>query len=276
MHQVNTDLIPFLEGKTKSLRKNIIKMLASGQAGHPGGSLSVVEIITVLYYYILKIDPKNPNWEERDRMILSKGHASPALYAALGDLGFFDPNVFDTFDHINSILQAHPDMSKTPGVDMSTGSLGQGFSAAVGMALGGKLDRKNFKVYVILGDGELQSGQIWEAAMFAAHRKLNHLIGILDYNKLQLYGEVSKIMNIEPIKEKWQAFGWYVVEGDGHDFRVLIDRLTSLRDEPRDCPSILIAHTIKGRGISFMEHKVEWHARAMNREEIDQALKELG
>lgn len=251
-------------------------MLASGQAGHPGGSLSVVEIITVLYYYILKIDPQNPDWEERDRVVLSKGHASPALYAALGDLGFFDTNVFETFDHINSILQAHPDMSKTPGVDMSTGSLGQGLSAAVGMALGGKLDRRDFNVYVILGDGELQSGQIWEAAMFAAHRRLNNLIAILDYNKLQLYGEVSKMVSIEPIKDKWQAFGWHVVEGNGHDFKSLIDLLTTLKDKARDCPSILIAHTIKGKGISFMENRVEWHARAMNLEEIDQALSELG
>jgi transketolase len=274
--QVNSMLITYLERKTKSLRKNIIKMLASGQAGHPGGSLSVVEIITVLYYYILKIDPQNPDWEERDRVVLSKGHASPALYAALGDLGFFDTNVFETFDHINSILQAHPDMSKTPGVDMSTGSLGQGLSAAVGMALGGKLDRRDFNVYVILGDGELQSGQIWEAAMFAAHRRLNNLIAILDYNKLQLYGEVSKMVSIEPIKDKWQAFGWHVVEGNGHDFKSLIDLLTTLKDKARDCPSILIAHTIKGKGISFMENRVEWHARAMNLEEIDQALSELG
>jgi len=274
--QVNSMLITYLERKAKSLRKNIIKMLASGQAGHPGGSLSVVEIITVLYYYILKIDPQNPNWEERDRVVLSKGHASPALYAALGDLGFFDINAFGTFDHINSILQAHPDMSKTPGVDMSTGSLGQGLSAAVGMALGGKLDRRDFNVYVILGDGELQSGQIWEAAMFAAHRRLNNLIAILDYNKLQLYGEVSKMVSIEPIKDKWQAFGWHVVEGNGHDFKSLIDLLTSLKDKARDCPSILIAHTIKGKGISFMENRVEWHARAMNLEEIDQALSELG
>lgn len=274
--QVNSMLITYLERKAKSLRKNIIKMLASGQAGHPGGSLSVVEIITVLYYYILKIDPQNPDWEERDRVVLSKGHASPALYAALGDLGFFDTNVFETFDHINSILQAHPDMSKTPGVDMSTGSLGQGLSAAVGMALGGKLDRRDFNVYVILGDGELQSGQIWEAAMFAAHRRLNNLIAILDYNKLQLYGEVSKMVSIEPIKDKWQAFGWHVVEGNGHDFKPLIDLLTTLKDKARDCPSILIAHTIKGKGISFMENRVEWHARAMNLEEIDQALSELG
>jgi transketolase len=274
--QVNSMLITYLERKAKSLRKNIIKMLASGQAGHPGGSLSVVEIITVLYYYILKIDPQNPDWEERDRVVLSKGHASPALYAALGDLGFFDTNVFETFDHINSILQAHPDMSKTPGVDMSTGSLGQGLSAAVGMALGGKLDRRDFNVYVILGDGELQSGQIWEAAMFAAHRRLNNLIAILDYNKLQLYGEVSKMVSIEPIKDKWQAFGWHVVEGNGHDFKSLIDLLTTLKDKARDCPSILIAHTIKGKGISFMENRVEWHARAMNLEEIDQALSELG
>ena len=265
-----------LESKARKIRRSIIKMLDAGRAGHPAGSLSCVEIITALFYKILRIDPQNPLWPDRDRFILSKGHAAPALYAVLGDLGFFPEDRFSTFYHINSILQAHPDMTKVPGVEVSTGSLGQGLSVGIGMALGAKLDGKSYRTFVLMGDGELQSGQVWEAAMFAGYRRLDNLIAIVDYNKLQLFGWTKDILDIEPLAKKWEAFNWNVTETDGHDFTKLLSTFTGLEKRKVGGPFLTIAHTTKGKGVSFMENCVEWHARAMNDEEVAQALAEIG
>jgi len=264
-----------LEKKARKLRRSIIKMLDAGRAGHPSGSLSVVEILTVLFYKILRLDPKNPLWPDRDRFILSKGHAAPALYAVLGDLGFFSEDHFSTFDHIDSILQGHPDRTKTPGVEISTGSLGQGLSAGIGMALSAQLDGKSYRTFVLLGDGELQSGQVWEAAMFAGYKKLENLVAIVDNNKQQLSGWTKDILDIEPLVKKWEAFRWDVTETDGHDLEKLLSTFRGLEKRKAGAPALVVAHTTKGKGVSFMENRVEWHAKPMTDEEVAQALAEL-
>jgi len=263
-----------LKEKTKIIRRYIIEMLCKSKSGHPGGSLSAVEILTVLYFHKMNIDPKRPYWPDRDRLVLSKGHAAPTLYAVLAELGFFPIEELKTHRDINSRLQGHPAMNYTPGMDMTTGSLGQGLSAAVGMALAGKLDNKNYRVYVILGDGEIQSGQIWEAAMAAAHYKLDNLIAILDYNKLQIDGPVEKVMMIEPVAKKWRSFNWSVIEIDGHDIQALANALDKASNT-KGKPTLIIAHTIKGKGVSFMEGLVEYHAKPLSDEECMRALKEL-
>lgn len=260
--------------KAKKIRRNIIKMLGESGSGHPGGSLSAADVVTYLYFKELKIDPNNPSWEERDRFVLSKGHAAPVLYAALAEKGFFPEEKLLTLRQIDSDLQGHPDMKKVKGVEMSTGSLGTGFSAAVGMALAGKLDKKSSHVYVLLGDGEIQEGQVWEAAMSSAHYKLDNLIAILDNNNLQIDGDVRKVMSPYPLKEKWEAFGWQVLEVDGHDF-ISIDQAFTKAKEVKGKPIIIIANTIKGKGVSFMENKAEWHGSAPNKDEVEKALKEL-
>lgn len=247
-----------LEKVATDLRKIILKMIHHAGSGHPGGSLSAVDILTVLYFHEMRIDPKNPEWKDRDRFILSKGHACPALYAVLAEKGFFPKEELFSLRKINSKLQGHPDMITTPGVDMSTGSLGQGFSAAIGMALGGKYLGKDFRVYVLLGDGELDEGEVWEGAMCASHYGLDNLVAIIDYNGFQSDDYNTKIMNFEPLVEKWKAFGWYTIEIDGHNIKDIIgafDRAKKLKGKP----TVIVAHTIKGKGISFMENNPKWH-----------------
>ncbi|EMT37932.1 Transketolase, N-terminal subunit, partial [Thermoanaerobacter thermohydrosulfuricus WC1] len=253
----------FLKQKAKEVRIDIINMLAEAGSGHPGGSLSCADILTLLYFDKMNVKPDNPKWEDRDRLVLSKGHAAPALYAVLAEKGFFPKEELKTLRKLGSILQGHPDMKSTPGLDMTTGSLGQGLSAANGMALAGKLDKKGYRVYVILGDGELQEGQIWEAAMTAAHYKLDNLTAILDFNGLQIDGPNREVKNIEPVNEKFKAFGWHVIEIDGHDFDQ-IDKAIEEAKATKGKPTLIIAHTIKGKGVSFMENQVGWHGSAPN------------
>ncbi len=267
-------LIVELIEKSKNLRIQVLKMIYKAKSGHPGGSLSAADIITTLYFHHLNIDPAHPHWSERDRFILSKGHAAPLLYAALVERGYFPKKELDTLRSIGSILQGHPDIRKTPGVDMSTGILGHGLSVGVGMALGAKLDHKNYRIYVLLGDGELDTGFNWEAAMAANKYRLDNLTAILDLNGVQLDGPINEIMPLEPIVDKWKSFNWHTIEIDGHNIKQILEAL----DETKNIhckPSIIIAHTIKGKGVSFMENKSAWHGRAPNKEEFEIALKEL-
>ncbi len=258
-----------------NLRVNIINMLYEAQSGHPGGSLSACEILTALYFKEMKVDPENPNWDERDRFVLSKGHGAPVLYSALAERGYFSKEELNSLRKIDSMLQGHPDMKDTPGVDMTTGSLGQGISAASGMALAGKLDRKDYRVYGLVGDGEVQEGIVWEMAMFAAHHKLDNLTVFLDHNGLQIDGKNEDIMNIEPIDEKFKAFGWHVIIIDGHDFEEIFNAIDEAKNT-KDKPTMIVAKTIKGKGVSFMEDQVGWHGKAPNEEEKQKALEELG
>ncbi len=263
-----------LKTKAKSIRKNIINMLTEAKSGHPGGSLSGVEILTYLYFKEMNIDPKVPNKSDRDRLVLSKGHAAPLLYGTLAEKGYFPKEEMMKLRKINSMLQGHPDMKDTPGVDMSTGSLGQGLSAANGMALAGKLDKKDYRVFVLIGDGELQEGQIWEAAMTAAHYGLDNITAFIDNNGLQIDGFNKDVMNVEPIKEKWQAFGWHTINIDGHDFKQIESAVKEAKNI-KGKPTAIIAKTIKGKGVSFMENIADWHGVAPNKEQSEQALKEL-
>lgn len=257
-----------------SLRIDIIKMLAESKSGHPGGSLSACEILTALYFKEMNIDPKNPKWEDRDRFVLSKGHGAPVLYAALAEKGYFPKEELMKLRKIGSMLQGHPDMKGIPGVDMSTGSLGQGLAAANGMALAGKIGNKDYRVYALIGDGESQEGIIWEAAMFAAHYKLDNLTVFLDHNGLQIDGRNEEVMNIEPIDEKFKAFGWNVISIDGHDFEEIFKALESAK-KTTGKPTMIVAKTVKGKGVSFMEDQAGWHGKAPNKEEAEQALSEL-
>lgn len=257
------------------IRKNIIRSIHKAGSGHPGGSLSAADIVTVLYFHKMKIDPKNPKMKDRDRFVLSKGHAAPVLYGALAERGFFPKDELLKLRHIGAMLQGHPDMKGIPGVEMSTGSLGQGFSTSIGMALASKLDKMKNRIYVLLGDGEVQEGIVWEAAMAASHYKLDNLTAILDLNGLQIDGWTKDVMNIHPIVDKWKSFGWHVIEIDGHDFEQIINGLEEA-EKIKDQPTIIIAKTIKGKGVSFMENQGGWHGNAPKDEEAEQALKELG
>lgn len=263
-----------LRDKARVIRRHIITMVGAAGSGHPGGSLSAADIVTALYYEVMRIDPRRPDWPERDRFVLSKGHAAPVLYAALAERGYFPVEELTTLRKLGSPLQGHPDMRKVPGVEMSTGSLGQGLSAANGMALAGKLDGRDYRVFVMLGDGEIQEGQIWEAAMAAAHYKLDNVIAFLDYNGLQIDGPVEEIMSPAPVADKWRAFGWEVQEIDGHDMAAILDAVARVR-EVKGRPSMIVARTVKGRGCSFMENQVGWHGSAPKPEQVEQALKEL-
>ena len=263
------------EGLAQEMRRQIITMLAASKSGHPGGSLSVTDILAVLYQSEMHIDPAQPADPERDRLVLCKGHAAPALYAALALRGYFPVEELSDLRKLGSNLQGHPDMHKLAGVDMSTGSLGQGLSAACGMALAGKLDQKAYNVYAVMGDGENEEGQIWEAVMFAAHYKLDKLIAFLDHNKLQIDGNITSVMSPEPLDEKWAAFGWHVQIIDGHD-AAAIKAAIAVAKSVKDQPSIIIAETIKGKGVSFMENQAGWHGSAPNAEQTAQALAELG
>ena len=260
---------------TNVIRKDIVSMICKSKSGHPGGSLSAVEILTALYFDQMNIDPTNPKMEDRDRFVLSKGHAAPALYATLAQRGYFAKDELNNLRQLGSMLQGHPDMKKVPGVEMSTGSLGQGFSVACGMAMAAKLDNAPWNVYALLGDGEVHEGIIWEAAMSAAHYKLDNMIAFLDYNGLQIDGEVESVMNINPIEDKFKTFGWNVITIDGHDFDQIFAALDMAKDTV-DKPTMIIAKTIKGKGVSFMENQASWHGSAPSEEQLEQALSELG
>lgn len=249
-------------------------MVTNAQVGHIGGSFSVTDILVSLYFAILKTDPKKPDWPDRDRLIMSKGHGATALYSTLAERGFFHAEELKTFAKLGSRLQVHPDKRKVPGVEASTGALGQGLSIGAGMALAARLDRKDYHTYVILGDGEIQEGQIWEAAMFSSHYGLGNLTAILDYNNVQLMGYVSEIMGISPVKEKWIAFGWNVLEINGHDHEQIINAAEEAK-KIKEKPTIIIASTLKGKGVAFMENACEWHGKAPCKEEYDNAMKEI-
>ena len=256
------------------VRIGIIEGTHAAKAGHPGGSLSAADLFTYLYWKELRVDPKNPQWEDRDRFVLSNGHTAPGLYAALAHQGFFPVEDLLTLRHIGSYLQGHPNMNSVPGVDMSTGSLGQGISAAAGMALAAKLQKKDCRVYTLLGDGEIQEGQVWEAFMFAHHYKLDNLCAVIDNNGLQIDGPVDQVMSPYPIPEKLKAFGWNVVEIDGHDFDQIAAAFAQAR-ETKGVPTAIVMKTTKGKGVSFMENQAGWHGKAPNDEEYEKAMAEL-
>lgn len=255
------------------VRMGIIEGVHSAKSGHPGGSLSCTDILTYLYFSKMNIDPKNPKMENRDRFVLSKGHAAPALYSVLANRGYFDTELLKSLRQIGSILQGHPDMKHIPGVDMSTGSLGQGISAAVGMALSAKHFGNDFKVYTVLGDGELEEGQVWEAAMFAANKGLSNLTAFVDYNNLQIDGSIEEVNSAAPIDKKFEAFNWHTIVIDGHDFEQIDAALKEA--ETVDKPVAIVAKTVKGKGVSFMENQVGWHGSAPNDEQYEQAMSEL-
>ena len=257
------------------IRKEIVTMIHKAKSGHPGGSLSAVEILTALYFDEMNIDPSNPKMEDRDRFILSKGHAAPVLYATLAERGYFSKDELSKFRKFGSMLQGHPDMNKIPGVEMSTGSLGQGFSAACGMAMASKLDSAPWNVYVLLGDGEIQEGIVWEAAMSASHYKLDNLIVFLDYNGLQIDGSTEDVMNVDPIEGKFKAFGWNVITIDGHDYDQIFAALDMAKSTVGK-PTMIIAKTVKGKGVSFMENEAKWHGSAPSDSDLRQALLDLG
>jgi transketolase len=256
------------------IRQDIISMLVPAKSGHPGGSLSAADIVATLYFKEMRINPQEPNWADRDRFVLSKGHAAPVLYAALAEKGYFPKDELQGLRQTGHMLQGHPDMKRTPGVDMSTGSLGQGLSAANGMALAGKLEKKDYHVYALLGDGEMAEGQVWEAAMAAAHYKLDNLTAILDFNGLQIDGTTDSVMSTAPLADKWRAFCWHVIEVSGHDIDALQKAFAEAK-QVKGKPTILIAKTVKGKGVSFMEDQAGWHGNAPNAEQAEQALKEL-
>ncbi len=262
-----------LEEKAKQIRRLIVQMLAKAGSGHPGGSLSAADLITALYFSVMRIKPLEPHWPERDRFHLSKGHCCPLWYAVLAEAGYFPIEKLWTLRQLGSILQGHPDR-RTPGVEVASGSLGQGLSIAVGMCLVGKVDKKEYRVYCLMGDGETQEGNIWEAAMAASHFKCDNLCAILDYNGFQIDGKVKDIMNIEPVIDKWRAFGWNTIEIEGHNMGQILSAYDQAK-EVKGKPSIIIAHTIKGKGVSFMENVVDFHGRAPTKEEAEKALQEL-
>ena len=262
-----------LEQQALVVRQDILEMIYKAKAGHPGGSLSAADIVTALYFHVMNIDPANPDWADRDRFILSKGHACPAMYAALAERGFFDREILGTLRVYHSILQGHPDMNKVPGVDMTAGSLGNGLSVGVGMALSARLHGQDYMTYVMLGDGECQEGMVWEAAMAANHHHLKNLIAIVDCNGVQINGWVNDILRVEPIADKWRAFGWNVIEIDGHDMRQI---LTGLHDaRTMRAPTVILARTVKGKGVSFMEDDCAWHGSAPNAEQLRQAMEDI-
>ena len=266
--------VPELEKMAKQLRRHVVTMIAKAGSGHPGGSLSAADIVTALYFKVMRHDPKNPQWPDRDRFVLSKGHVAPILYAALAECGYFPVEELSTLRKLGSRLQGHTDRALTPGVEMSAGSLGQGLSFGIGIALASRIDKRDYHVYVLLGDGECEEGQIWEAAMSAPHFKLDNLTAIVDHNGIQLDGRCCDIMGLESLADKWRAFNWHVIEIDGLDMSQILQALeeagkTKLR------PTVIIAHTVKGKGVSFMENNVDFHGKAPTAQEAEIALKEL-
>jgi len=263
-----------LQEVAKRLRRHIVTMIGKAGSGHPGGSLSAVEIVVTLYWRMMRHKPSDPGWEDRDRFILSKGHAAPLLYSVLAECGYFPVSELGTLRKLDSRLQGHADRTATPGVEMSSGSLGQGLSFAVGVALAGRLNSQDYRVYALLGDGECNEGQIWEAAMAAPHFKTDNLTAIVDNNGLQICGPSCDVMDLEPLNEKWAAFGWHVADVDGHDINQLLDALKKA-EEIKGQPSVIIAHTVKGKGVSFMENNVDFHGKSPSAEQLEIALKEL-
>ena len=272
---MNTNNYAELAEKARRIRINALKAIHAAKSGHPGGSLSSADILATLYFGELNIDPKNPKMADRDKFVLSKGHAVPALYAALGERGFYEVSEMMTLRQVGSKFQGHPNMRKVPGIEMSTGSLGQGFSAAVGMAVAGKIDKNPGRVYVLTGDGEIQEGIVWEAAMQAAHRKLDNLVAIVDLNGLQIDGKVSDVKCVCPVDEKFRSFGWNVISVDGHNFEELTTAFKEAKSS-KGVPTAIIAHTHKGKGVSFMEDNAGWHGKAPSDEELAAAIEELG
>ncbi|MDD5692656.1 MAG: transketolase [Candidatus Omnitrophica bacterium] len=262
-----------LENKAKEIRRLIIEMLARAGSGHPGGSLSATDLVTALYFNVLRFNPKDPQWPDRDRFHMSKGHCCPLWYAILAETGYFPKKELLTLRQLGSILQGHPDRG-TPGIESASGSLGQGLSVALGMSLAAKVDKKDYRVYVLLGDGESQEGNIWEAAMAAAHFSVDNLCAILDYNGFQIDGKVKDVMNLEPLSAKWQAFGWNTIEIDGHNMGEILSAYEKAKTV-KSKPTIIIAHTVKGKGVSFMENVAGFHGRAPTKEEAAKALEEL-
>lgn len=262
-----------LKNKASQIRKLIIEMLARAKSGHPGGSLSSADIIACLYFDILKHDPKNPQWSDRDKFHLSKGHCCPALYAALALCGYFEKDELWKLRKLGALLQGHSD-SKIPGVEIGSGSLGQGLGVCVGMALAARLDKKESRIYCLMGDGELQEGGIWEGAMSAAHYKLDNLCGVVDFNRFQIDGRIEEIMALEPLVDKWEAFGWHVIQSDGHNIEELLTAFNQAKTIKQK-PTLILAHTVKGKGVSFMEHVVNFHGVAPTQKEKDIAIKEL-
>ena len=269
----SAEQIKELKDQARQIRRLIIKMLSLAGSGHPGGSLSSTDIVTCLYFSVMRHNPKNPQWPQRDRFHLSKGHCCPLWYAALAESGYFPEEELWTLRNLGSNLQGHPDW-RTPGVDVASGSLGQGLSVAIGMALAARLDQATFRIYCLLGDGEIQEGQVWEAAMAAAHFRCDNLCAILDYNGYQIDGKVKDIMNVEPLTEKWQAFGWHTINIDGHNIAEILDAFEQAK-AIKGKPAIIIAKTIKGKGVSFMENVVDFHGRPPTEEEAKKALEEL-
>lgn len=266
--------IELLQAKACELRQNIVEMIHEAKSGHPGGSLSIADVVTILYFDELRIDPKNPRWVQRDRVILSKGHCCPVIYAALAMKGFYDMSILRTLRKMGSILQGHPDMKKVPGLDMTSGSLGQGLSVGVGMAYAAKTDKLPSRIHVIMGDGEMNEGQVWEAAMCAAKYKLDNLVGIVDCNNLQVDGFCSDIMPIEPLDKKWESFGWHVIQIDGHDMEQILEAFSHAKKVVGK-PVCILANTVKGKGVSFMENVCEWHGVAPDDVQCRTALEEL-
>ncbi|BCV20157.1 transketolase [Moorella sp. Hama-1] len=264
-----------LAATARQIRRHIIRMVGAAGSGHPGGSLSAADIMTALYFKVMRLDPARPDWPERDRFVLSKGHAAPVLYATLAERGFFPVDQLTTLRQLGSPLQGHPDRKSLPGVEVSTGSLGHGLAVANGMALAARLDGRDYRVYVLMGDGELEEGMVWEGAMAAAHYRLDNLTAIVDHNHLQIDGRVEEVMSPEPVAAKFQAFGWEVLAIDGHDFGQILGALERAR-EIKGRPTVIIAETVKGKGVSFMEKQAGWHGKAPKPEEVEKALAELG
>ncbi len=262
-----------LKKMARTIRSDIVKMVHAAGSGHPGGSLSAADIVTALYFNVLDIKPEQPKWEGRDRFVLSKGHCCPVLYACLARRGFFDVAELNTLRKFGSKLQGHPDMNKCPGVEMSAGTLGNGLGCAIGMAIAGKVEHKAHKIFVLLGDGECQEGSVWEAAMCASHHQLANLIAIVDVNRLQILGATDQVMNVAPLADKWRSFGWKVMEMDGHDMDQVLATLNKAKR--MDGPVAILAATVKGKGVSFMEDVVKWHGAAPNDKELELAIKEI-
>lgn len=264
-----------MQNVANQIRQDIVVMVNAAGSGHPGGSLSAADIMTALYFNEMNIDPENPDMKNRDRFVLSKGHAAPVAYATLARRGYFNPEELIHLRKLGHMLQGHPNMNYVPGIDMSTGSLGQGFSTAVGMALGAKLDESSVRTYTLLGDGELNEGLVWEAAMSASHYKLDNLVAIVDFNGLQIDGPNEEVMGVKPVDQKFLSFGWHVIEIDGHNFDEILKAFEEAKNT-KGKPSLILAKTVKGKGVSYMENQAGWHGAAPNKEQTEQAIEELG
>lgn len=274
MNKLTSEEVINLKNKAKNIRISILKMITKAKSGHTGGSLSIADLMTLLYFKEMNVFVENPNDKNRDRLVLSKGHAAPAVYAVLAEKGFFDKEELNHLRQVNHILQGHPDMKHTPGIDMTTGSLGQGFSAACGIALSGKIDKESWKVFTVLGDGELEEGQIWEAAMYASHYKLDNLIAFIDNNGLQIDGNITDVMSSLPIKEKFESFGWHAISVNGHDFEELHNAISEAKTI-KNKPTVIIMKTVKGKGIPEIEGLAGWHGKAPSEEQCERFIKIL-